>query len=187
MHLIGVWKLTPVCGKLTEMKRLRLTLAAAVFGALLAPGAALAQTPSGTLRTLNGGSVSIDQMRGRVAVLLFGGIVDPQSPEELPVLQQLATRYEGKGVAVYWVSLDPASTTDAELAGLAAKYGFRGQILRDPSGDVLRSVGTGRKPQLPTIVVLDSNGAVAGKPMGGFDRDVDLVSRLGAVIDPLLK
>jgi len=125
-------------------------------------------------------------MRGRVVVLVFGGVVDPQSPEELPVLQQLANRYDGRGVDVYWVSLDPAGTPDAQLTQFAASNGYRGAILRD-SGDILRSVSAGRKPQLPTIVVLDKTGAVAGKPIGGFDRDVDVVSQLSAVVDPLLK
>ena len=161
-------------------------LAAAVLLAVLAPAGALAQGPSGTLRNTSGGAVSVAQMRGRVAVFLFGGMVDPQSPEELPVLQRLANRYQGRGVDVYWVSLDPAATTDGQLTDFAARNGYRGAILRD-SGDVLRSVSAGRRTQLPTIVVIDPNGAIAGRPIGGFDRDIDLVNQLAAVIDPLLK
>lgn len=167
------------------MNTVRIMFAGALLAAVLAPPAS-AQGLSGTFRTTSGGSLSAAQLQGRVVVLLFGGTLDPQSPEELPVLQQLADRYRGKGVDVFWVSLDPAGTSDAELTASAAKYGYRGPILRD-SGDVLRSVSGGRKPQLPTIVVLDKAGAVAGRPMGGFDRDMDMVAKLGAVIDPLLK
>lgn len=159
--------------------------AASLMLAALAPMAS-AQGLTGTLRSTTGGSVSAAQLQGRVVVLLFGGIVDPQSPEELPVLQQLSDRYAGKGVDVFWVSLDPAATTDAELTAFAGRNGYRGAIMRD-SGEVLRSISTGRKPQLPTIVVLDKTGAVSGRPMGGFDRDTDMVTRLSAVVDPLLK
>jgi hypothetical protein len=168
------------------MKRLQTTLAALALAATLAPAAAFAQSPTGTLRTTGGGTLSIAQMRGRVVVLLFGGTIDPQSPEELPALQKLASRYAGRAVDVYWVSLDPASTADADLAGFANRNGYRGTILRD-AGDVLRSVSSGHKPQLPTVVVLDASGAVAGRPVGGFDRDVDFVARLAAIVDPLLK
>jgi hypothetical protein len=153
---------------------------------MLAPAAAFGQGLSGTLRTTGGGSMTIAQMHGRVVVLLFGGIVDPQSPDELPVLQRLASRYQGRGVDVYWVSLDPSATSDAQLADYAAKNGYHGAILRD-SGDVLHSLGAGKRAQLPTIVVLDKSGAISSRPIGGFDRDVDLVSQLAAVIDPLLK
>jgi len=156
------------------------------FAAMLPMTARAQNGLSGTLRTTSGGSMAVADMRGRVVVLFFGGIVDPQSPEELPFLARLATKYQGKNVEVHWVSLDPASTTDAELGTFAAKNGFKGSILRD-SGDVLRSAGTGKRPQLPTIVVLDPNGAIAGRPLGGFDRDVDFVSRLSAIIDPLMR
>jgi hypothetical protein len=88
-------------------------------------------------------------------------------------------------VDIYWVSLDPASTSDAEVTQFATRNGYRGKILRD-SGAVLRSVSAGRKPQLPTIVVLDAAGAVAGSPIAGFDRDVAVANRLAAIIDPLL-
>jgi hypothetical protein len=154
--------------------------------ALLAPAGAFAQGLAGTLRSTGGASVPVAGMRGRVVVLMFGGMVDPQSPEELPALERLAARYQGRGVDVYWVSLDPATTADAALVDFAARNGYHGAILRD-GGDVLRSAGAGKRPQLPTVVVLDKNGAVAGQPVGGFDRDVDFVATLGAPIDPLLK
>jgi hypothetical protein len=168
------------------MKKIRNLASVAVLLAALSPASALAQGPSGTLRTTGGGTTSIAEMRGRVVVLWFGGVVDPQSPEELPALEQLARRYQGKGVDIYWVSLDPASTSDAEVTQFATRNGYRGKILRD-SGAVLRSVSAGRKPQLPTIVVLDAAGAVAGSPIAGFDRDVAVANRLAAIIDPLLK
>ena len=145
--------------------------------ALVAPGAAQAQGV---------GNLSVDQLRGRVTVLLFGGLVDPQSPEELPLLQRLANRYEGRGVEVVWVSVDPSSVSNGELTAYAANNGFRGRVLRDASGSVLRTYSPGKRPQLPTIVVLDATGAVAGRPMGGFDRDADLVNKIAAIVDPLL-
>ena len=168
------------------MKTFKLLFVALALAAL-ASASVPAQTAGGTLADTRGRAVALDQLRGRVVVLLFGGIVDPQSPDELPVLQQLASRYEGRGVDVYWVSLDERSVTDAQLNDYAARNGFRGGVLRDQSGSVLRSYSTGRRPQLPTIVVLDPSGAVTGRPIGGFDRESDLVNRLAAVIDTLLK
>ena len=152
--------------------------------ALLVLVALVAQ--SGDARAQGVGTLSVDQLRGRVAVLLFGGLADPQSPEELPALQRLANRYEGRGVEVVWVSVDPTSVPDADLTAYAARYGYRGRVLRDPSGGTLRSYSTGKRPQLPTIVVLDTAGTVAGRPIAGFDRDSDLVNKIAAIVDPLL-
>lgn len=176
-----------MCGKVMKMRNARKILMVLALLALLVPAGALAQTPSGTLRNTQGGSVPLGQMQGRVAVLLFGGMVDPQSIDELPVLQQLADRFAGRNVVVYWVSLDPAATTDAELTGFATKHGFSGVVLRDPSGDVLKTLSTGRRPQLPTLVVIDANGNLAGRPIGGFDRDADTIGQWAAIVTPLLK
>lgn len=152
-----------------------------------------AQAPAGALRNVNGATVAVADLRGHVTVLAFGGALDPQSLDELPMLGRLASRYSGKGVEVYWVSVDPdrsgasGAMTDAELTTFAAQNGFHGQILRDPAGDVLRSVNTGRKPQLPTFVVLDANGAVVGKPVVGFDPDSDLSNQISNLIDRALR
>jgi peroxiredoxin len=168
------------------MKKIRLLFAALALAAL-ATVPAPAQTASGSFTDAQGRAVSLDQLRGRVVVLFFGGIVDPQSPEELAVLQRLASRYEGRGVDVYWVSVDDASVGDAQLTSFAASHGYRGLVLRDKTGSVLKGFSSGRRTQLPTIVVVDSEGAVAGRPTSGFDPESDLVNRLASTIDPLLK
>lgn len=165
----------------------RIEVAAAVLIAVIGAVTAFGQGPSGTLRSTEGTTVNVAQLRGRVTVLLFGGQIDPQSPEELPVLQQLSERYAGRNVDVIWVSLDPeGDVTDAALAQFARRNGFSGKVYRDPSGKVLASVSTGRRPQLPTVVVLDAGGALAASPIGGFDRDAAFADRLTKIIDPLL-
>ena len=161
-------------------------LGAAILVVALCAVTVHGQGMTGTLRGTDGSSVNVAQLRGRVTVLLFGGILDPQSPEELPVLQQLSERYAGRNVDVVWVSLDDSGTADAALSQFAKRNGFTGRVLRDPSGQVLGSVSTGKRPQLPTVVVIDRNGAVAGKPIGGFDRDSAFADRLTKVIEPLL-
>lgn len=161
-------------------------LGTAALAVILAAMNVSAQGLTGTLRGTDGSNVNVAQMRGKVTVLLFGGMLDPQSPEELPVLQQLSERYKARNVEVIWVSLDEASVADTVLAQYATKNGFAGRVLRDPSGQVLGSVSTGKRPQLPTVVVLDANGAVSGKPIGGFDREAAFADRLTKIIEPLL-
>ena len=113
----------------------RVEVAAAVLIAVVGAVTAFGQGLSGTLRGTDGTTVSAAQLRGRVTVLLFGGQIDPQSPEELPVLQQLSERYAGRNVDVIWVSLDAeGDVTDAALEQFAKRYGFTGKIYRDPSG-----------------------------------------------------
>lgn len=165
----------------------RSEVAAAMLVVALGALSAFGQGLSGTLRGTDGSTVAAAQLRGRVTVLLFGGELDPQSPEELPVLQQLSERYAGRNVEVVWVSLDPeGAITDAALEQFAKRNGFSGRVYRDPSGQVLASVSTGRRPQLPTVVVLDAGGALAAKPIGGFDREAAFADRLTKIIEPLL-
>jgi hypothetical protein len=168
-----------------------LTVAAVVAALLSVSGSAFAQGLTGTLRSTRGEQVAVQNLRGQPAVLVFGGALDPQSPEVLPVLQRLADRYTGR-VAVHWVSIDPersgasGAMTDSQLVEFAARHGYRGSILRDVSGEVFRSINTGRRAQVPTTIVLDANGALVGNPISGFDPEADLVNRLAAVLDKLV-
>jgi peroxiredoxin len=168
----------------------RVGVSALVVALMLATTATSAQSEA--MRTVDGKRVTIADLAGQVVLLAFGGVLDPQSPDELPVLQRISDRYVARGVQVYWVSLDSdkpgasGAVTDSELAAFAIRNGFRGPVLRDPSSDVFRTIGvTGRRAQVPTFVVLDKTGAVAAPPIGGFDRESDAVNRIAAVLDKL--
>jgi peroxiredoxin len=133
--------------------------------------------------TPDGGSVSLSELRGKVVVLLFGGVTDPQCRSEIKMLESLSDRYAGKKVVVYWVSIDPAATaSDAQLktpCGVSTSV----KILRDTNRAAFKQFG-GR--QLPTIVVLDQQGQVSGQPRGGFNPNADFVNDIAQIVDRLL-
>ncbi|MFN7946708.1 MAG: TlpA disulfide reductase family protein [Blastocatellia bacterium] len=166
--------------------RFALTL---TFTLALAIGA-LAQTPSVTLRTTDGGSFNLADKRGRVVVLAFGATWVPLSSKELPALQKLADRYAGRKVDVYWVSINSAkpgarnAATDAELKAFATRNGLRLPVLRDPDQAAFRALGV---ENLPTLIIIDREGKVAHKHVG-FDPDqADGYGEVSQELDKLLK
>lgn len=133
--------------------------------------------------TPDGQTVGLSSLRGKVVVLLFGGVQDPQCKDEFKALQSLAERYQDKGVHIYWVSVN--SPTEAGNDKLKSPCGPAGSVvvLRDQNQAAFKRYG-GR--QLPTIVVLNQQGEINGQPRGGFNPNTDFVNDLAAVIDNLL-
>jgi len=132
----------------------------------------------------DGQRISLSGLRGRVVVFVFGGVQDPQCRDEFKALQSLAERYRGKDVSIYWVSVN--SPTEANDERLKAPCGPTGSIsvLRDSGQAAFKRFGG---KQLPTIVVLNKEGQLAGPPRGGFNPNSDFVNVQAAVIDSLLK
>jgi len=56
-------------------------------------------------------------------------------------------------------------------------------VLRDPDGAVSKKLGV---DQLPSVVILDKQGNVAGGPIGGLDPNGNLAGQLAARLDKLL-
>ncbi|HEV8482870.1 MAG TPA: TlpA disulfide reductase family protein [Blastocatellia bacterium] len=137
-----------------------------------------------TFSTPSGSTVTTASLRGRVVVLLFGGTQDPQCRDEFKALGSLSERYRGKPVNIYWVSVDPASVGNDKLNSPCGPTGSVA-VLRDESRAAFKQF-SGKKPQLPTIVVLNQQGQLQGPPRGGFNPDSDLINELAAVIDGLL-
>ncbi len=152
--------------------------------------AAIAQAPAITLRTLDGGNVSLADSRGKVVVLAFGATWVPLSSKELPALQKLADRYAGRKVDFHWVSINSlkagarTSATDAELKAFVTKHGLKLSVLRDPDQAAYRALGV---DALPTLVIIDREGKVAHKHVG-FDPDqADGYGEVSQMLDKLLK
>src|ERR1044072_2446277 len=139
---------------------------------LLAGCVALAQNPVNqkvdfSLRSIDGQTVTTDSLRGEIVVLAFGASWLPLSRTQLQGVRKLADEYSDRGVVVYWVSTesDDAKSknhaTDEQLRAFSQKYGLKVTVLRDPDGVVSKKFGI---DQLPSIVILDKEGKVAGAP-----------------------
>jgi len=124
-----------------------------------------------SFRSLDGGSVTSSDLRGKVAVLIFGDARLRVTKEQAESVRLLAAEFAPKGVACYLVSTDserPGAknyASDEEVREHLRRRGLQLPILRDPGGRTLRKYGRG---QLPLVVVLDREGRVEGKPLEGF-------------------
>ncbi len=150
--------------------------------ALLASISVTARAQDLSFSTSGGQTITLASMRGNVVVLLFSGVQDPQRREGLKALGSLAERYQHKNVKIYWVSVNPASVLpDDQLKSVSSSV----SVLRDTNQAAFKHF-SGKVAQLPTIVVLDQQGAAVGQPRGGIKSDSDLITDLSSTIDGLL-
>jgi alkyl hydroperoxide reductase subunit AhpC len=162
-------------------------IAVFIFALGFAP-AALAQTApvEFSLRAIDGETVTSQSLRGEVGVLAFGASWLPLSRNQMESVKKLADQYAGRGVAVYWVSVDSDNqksknfVSDDQLRELARKY--KVTILRDPDGVLSRKLGV---DQVPSIVILDKQGNIASS-IGGMDPNANLTTQLSARLDKIL-
>src|ERR1044071_1572764 len=104
-----------------------------------------------TLTSPDGQTVSVSSLRGKVAVLLFGGIQAPQCRDEIKALQSLADRYQGKNVGIYWISVNtPAEASNDQLKSACGPVGSV-VVLRDNNRAAVKRF-SGKVQQLPTVV-----------------------------------
>jgi peroxiredoxin len=164
-------------------------LMAGVLVALLSCTAFAQTRVDFSLRSIDGQTVTSESLRGEVVVLAFGASWLPLSKTQLQGVRKLADEYSNKGVVVYWVSTESADAksknyaTDQQLKAFAQKYGLNVTVLRDPDGVVSKKFGV---DQLPSIVILDKEGNIAGAPIGGLDPTGNLAAQLAPRLDKLL-
>jgi peroxiredoxin len=169
-----------------KMRKLRNFFA--VASAIVALGiAASAQT---TLRSLDGSSVDVQGQRGKVVILSVGARWVPLSAKQADFTNQLAKKYGGRDVAIYFISTDSTAAnsknfaSDDDLRKFTTVNKLTVPVLRDADGSViLRRFGI---DQIPSFVILDKNGMVVGEPMGGIDPKFDITVPISRVVDKLL-
>jgi peroxiredoxin len=142
-----------------------------------------------SLRSVDGQTISSDSLRGEVVVLAFGASWLPLSKTQLQGVRKLADQYSNRGVVVYWVSTESEDAksknfaTDEQLRTFSQRYGLKVTVLRDPDGLVSKKMGV---DQLPSIIILDKQGNVAGDPIGGLDPGGNLAGQLADRLDKIL-
>lgn len=110
--------------------------------------------PDFQLTRTDGSNVSLDGLRGQPAVLVFWTAWCPSCKEEAPHVNELAAKFEPRGVRVLGINIQDSP---ARLAGGVKEFGIKYAVASDAEAAVARRykvVGT------PTIVFLDGQGIV---------------------------
>ena len=130
------------------------------FGPLLQPGS---QAPNFAVERLEGGTIDLSALRGRVVLLDFWATWCPPCRAELPWLVPLVKRYESRGLAFVALSQDNPGEQRAEVSRFAAELpGFsRYAALGTPR--VGRDFGA---ESLPTLYLIDRSGRVLASKVG---------------------
>ncbi len=142
-----------------------------------------ASQPSWDLPVLGGGRMSLSSFRGTVVAASFGATWCPPCRAELPALQALADKYQGKKVKVVWMSIDDKKVTDQELAQFTQKLGLKVPVVRDLNQDAFSQFG---QSSVPIMVVIDKQGNVVGKPHLGFSDKASYLEKISSLIDSAL-
>jgi peroxiredoxin len=110
--------------------------------------------PDFQLKRIDGGRVSLADLRGKPAVIVFWSAWCSSCKEEAPRINALADEYGRRGVRVLGIDVkDSAARTESGVKN----FGIRYTVARDPDASVARAyqvTGT------PTIVFLDRTGVV---------------------------
>ena len=142
------------------------------------------------LQSLSGSPVTLANLRGKIVVLAFGGTSIPLFARQLTSLQRVATRYESRRVAVYWVSIDsdePGSrnyASNAQLQSFLNKSDLRIEVLRDPEMTVYKSF---ELEAVPTIILIDQSGKVVRRYVGIGTDQGEINAELIEEIEKLMK
>jgi peroxiredoxin len=143
-----------------------------------------------SLKTVEGGSITSEMLRGDVVVLAFGASWLPIPRAQVQGVQQLADEFAARDVRVYWVSTDSDSpksknyATDDQLRAFARRNTLKIAVLRDPDGTLFKTLGVERN-QLPAIVIIDKQGNVS-EAIGGFASETSLIKQLSPRLNKLL-
>jgi peroxiredoxin len=169
---------------------LALILVGAQFFAPTHAATQAAQPLDFSLRSVDGGAISSEMLRGDVVVLAFGASWLPLSRAQVQSVQKLADEYANRNLRVYWVSTDSESTksknyaTDEQLRAFAHRNQLKIAVLRDPDGALFKRMGVERNV-LPAVVIINKDGVVDGMPIGGLDPEGNLVEQLAPRLNKL--
>jgi len=110
--------------------------------------------PDFELKKVGGGKLSLADLHGAPAVLVFWTAWCPSCKEEAPHINRLAAEFEPKGVRVIGINI---GESDARIAEGIKNFGIQYAVAKDRDATVAKSykvVGT------PTIVFLDKKSVV---------------------------
>lgn len=145
------------------------------LGSRFAPVAVGARVPAYTAQTLDGRSVSLESLRGKVVVLNIWATWCRPCRAEMPALQRLHEQFAGRELEIVAVSVDtplgtftPSGNAGGDVSAYVNQMGLTFTILHDPKRsieDLFLVKG------LPTTFIIDKNGRIDQKVVGAREWD----------------
>jgi len=134
------------------------------YASVLAPGT---QAPDFAVERLEGGTLRLSELRGRVVLLDFWATWCPPCRAELPWLVPLARRYESRGVIFVAMSQDNPDGQRLEVSRFASQLPGFGRYAALGTYEVGREFGA---EALPTLYVIDRSGRIAATKVGATEE-----------------
>ncbi len=153
------------------MKKLALLAAAALlFTAACTksektPGSADTTAPNFTLQGLDGGSVTLRALKGKVVLIEFWATWCPPCRASLPASERIYSAYHGKGLVILGVSLDSGDWDAVKV--FRNDFGITFPILKgDDEVSQNYQVRT-----IPMFVLVDREGNIRKRYLGSGNED----------------
>lgn len=128
--------------------------------------------PEFELVKTDGSRVSLNDLQGKPAVVVFWSTYCSSCREEAPELNKLAATFEPQGVKVLGINVD---SSDARLNEGIEDFKIKYETVRDIGTNVARSY---RVTGTPTVIFLDKKGAVR---YFGNELPADYAAQLEAI------
>jgi peroxiredoxin len=129
--------------------------------------------PEFQLTQTNGASVSLDSLRGQPVVIVFWTAWCPFCKEEAPRINDLAAKYEPRGVRVLGINIQDS---EARTAGGIRDFGIKYQVARDADASIAKAY---QVQGTPTIIFLNKDGIVR---YNGNELPADYPAQLDALL-----
>lgn len=138
---------------------------------LLAVGGAVAYAltskpaaPPVSVTALNGQTIDLTQLRGRVVLVDFWATSCPGCVEEMPLLTQTYERYKDKGVQVVAVAMN--YDQPAYVANFATRYQLPFTVAIDSDGSAAKAFGNVQLT--PTSFIINRKGKIVAQKIGNW-------------------
>jgi thiol-disulfide isomerase/thioredoxin len=145
----------------------------------LVPYAKRPNAPALVLRDLEGKTVSLASLKGKVVVVNFWATWCPPCRREFPSMEDLRAKMSGRALVILAVNEgETAEVIESFLSTLDRQPGFA--VLLDLDGKAMQQWPV---QGLPTTFILDKRGRLAYRAVGGREFDhADIVGRLDSLL-----